>query len=138
MIQAGLLVALLSSAATTVHADPCKAIPDKGPLPAHLGPGTVVEGPVTYVGDGDGLCVALGDTPDRWVEIRLADFYAPELGEPGGPQAKRILERIVLGRRLACRIEKQSYDRAIARCALGAEAVGDLLRRNGAKEGGNR
>ena len=126
----------LTLAAGTAQADPCRAIPDRGPLPAHLRPGAVVQGPVSYVGDGDSLCVALGPSPEQWVEIRLADFYAPELREAGGAEAKAQLERLTRGRRLTCRIQKQSYDRAVARCELNGVAVGDLLRRAGAKEGG--
>ena len=56
------------------------------------------QGPVSYVGDGDGLCIALGPDPSRWVEVRLADFYAPELREPGGRQAKATLDRLTAGR----------------------------------------
>jgi micrococcal nuclease len=132
---AGLAIAALLLA-TAAHADPCTAIPDHGPLPPRLAPGRIVEGPVRYIGDGDGLCIALGPRPDQWVEIRLADFYAPELGEPGGPEAKRALERLVMNRRLSCRIEKQSYDRAVGRCTLNGAPVGELLRRAGVKEGG--
>lgn len=127
---------LFSLPAAAAHADPCKAIPDKGPLPAELRPGTRIEGPVPYVGDGDSLCLALGPAPDRWVEIRLADFYAPELGEPGGPEARRALERLVRHRRLACRIEKRSYDRAVSRCTLDGVPLGDLLRKAQVPEGG--
>jgi hypothetical protein len=80
--------ALLSlPVATTAMADPCKAIPDQGPMPTYLQPGARFSGPVVYVGDGDSLCVGVGPQPDAWVEVRLADFTAPELNEPGGPQA---------------------------------------------------
>lgn len=131
---AGAVCASLIS--TGALADPCKAIPDRGPLPAELRRGSTVEGRVTYVGDGDGLCVARGLLPSQWVEIRLADFYAPELREPGGREAKRALERIAFGKHVSCTIEKQSYDRAVARCTLNGVAIGRLLRQDGVKEGG--
>jgi micrococcal nuclease len=118
-------------------ADPCKAIPDKGPMPAHLKPGSTFSGAVSYVGDGDGLCVALGPSPTDWVEVRIADFYAPELHEPGGQEAKTALERITKGRRVECRAIRQSYDRVVARCALQGRSLGDLMRSAGVRGGGN-
>lgn len=84
-------------------ADPCKAIPDKGLMPADLAAGRSFSGPVVYIGDGDSLCVDVGGRgPESWVEVRLADFYARELREAGDPQAKGTLARIVGGRRVTC------------------------------------
>jgi micrococcal nuclease len=129
--------ALLSLSATTAAlADPCKAIPDKGPIPAHLKPGSTFSGPVSYVGDGDSLCVALGPSPTDWVEVRVSDFYAPELQEPGGQDAKTALERITKDRRVECRAIRQSYDRVVARCAVQGKSLGDLMRRAGVPDGG--
>jgi hypothetical protein len=62
-------------------------------MPSYLHRGAHVSGPVVYVGDGDSLCVAVGQGPANWVEIRLEDFYAPELHSPTGPAAKAALER---------------------------------------------
>ncbi len=39
---------------------------------------------VRYVGDGDSLCVGKTTDPNAWIEVRLADFNAPELHEDGG------------------------------------------------------
>lgn len=75
-------------------AAPALADPCEGALPAR---NTGFEGIVRYVGDGDGLCVGPAGRPDRWIGVRLADFYAPELHERGGQDAKRRLERLVLG-----------------------------------------
>ncbi|MBU1374886.1 MAG: nuclease, partial [Alphaproteobacteria bacterium] len=113
-----------------------KAIPDRGPLPADLAKGRRFEGPVVYVGDGDSLCVGLGRTPDRWVEVRLADFYAPELSEPQGPAGKAILQRLTKGRRVSCVADHRSYDRVVATCRLGGQLLSDQLRRAGAPQGG--
>lgn len=129
----GLGMTLVGSVAL---ADPCTAIPDRGPMPAYLHRGAAFFGPVVYVGDGDGLCVAVGATPDQWVEVRLADFYAPELSEPGGPAAKRALETLVMGKAVSCIAQKRSYDRVVASCRLNGQNIGDRLRRNGAMEGG--
>jgi endonuclease YncB( thermonuclease family) len=94
-LPCGIILAFAGSSATM--ADPCEAIPQKGPMPSFLQSGASFSGPVVYVGDGDGLCVALGPDATDWVEVRLADFYAPELQEPGGEAAKSALSRIVAG-----------------------------------------
>ncbi|MDZ4373404.1 MAG: nuclease [Phenylobacterium sp.] len=95
-------------------------------------------GPVTYVGDGDSLCVAIGASPAEWVEVRVSDFYAPELREPGGREAKAALERIAKGREVECQAIRQSYDRVVALCTLEGRTLGDLMRAAGVSEGGNR
>lgn len=126
----------LAAFATSATADPCKAIPDKGPMPANLHRGAEFGGPVVYVGDGDGLCVAVGAGPGNWVEVRLADFYAPELAEPGGAQAKQVLEDLALGEPAVCIAQKKSYDRVVAVCRLRGVSVGDLMRGKGVPEAG--
>ena len=124
-----IIAACLAGAwASSAIADPCEgALPSKG---------TAFSGVVRYVGDGDGLCVGPAGQPASWIEIRLADFYAPELHEPGGIEAKRRLERIVMGKTLACRAGRRSYDRVVATCTLGGRPVGTLLRAAGGAEGG--
>jgi micrococcal nuclease len=109
-------------------ADPCEA-----PLPKA---GTVFSGVVRYIGDGDGLCVGPAGRPDRWIEVRLADFYAPELHDSGGRDAKDRLARLASGRTLVCRAGRRSYDRVVAACTLGGRPLGDLLRVAGGVEGG--
>lgn len=105
-------------------------------MPPYLSPGSTFSGPVVYVGDGDSLCVAVGQGPQNWVEVRLEDFYAPELHDPAGPAAKRTLKRIAMGKRAVCRADHQSYDRVVARCEIGGRSVGDLMRAAGVAEGG--
>jgi micrococcal nuclease len=122
--------------ASPVLADPCKAIPDRGPMRPEVRPGAVFNGPVVYVGDADSLCVALGRAPDRWVEVRLADFYGPELQEPSGKAAKASLERIAMGRTVICTASHRSYDRVVARCTLQGVSLGDRMRAAGVAEGG--
>jgi len=133
---AAMLCALVLGSASTTFADPCKAIPDRGPAPSYLSAGAAFSGPVVYVGDGDSLCVALGEGPKTWVEVRLADFYAPESNEARGASAKAALARIALGRRAVCRAGHQSYDRMVARCEIGGRSIGDLMRSAGVAEGG--
>ena len=117
-------------------ADPCLAVPDAGPAPPSLSPGSRFSGPVVHIIDGDGLCVDTGGGPTGWVEVRLADFYAPELSSPEGPAAKRSLEQLSFGRRLECVAQKQSYDRIVAQCRLEGRLLGELLRELGGDEGG--
>ncbi|WP_278069873.1 thermonuclease family protein [Brevundimonas sanguinis] len=136
-----LRIALTAAAvlfATPVLADPCKRIPDRGPMPPELAPGRAFAGPVVYVGDGDSLCVETipGRGGDGWVEVRLADFYAPELSEPGGRASRDALTDIAMRRRVNCIAGRRSYDRVVARCALNGTSLGRLMRRRGLREGG--
>ena len=136
-----LAVSMLACAGPAL-ADPCKAIPDRGPPPAWARPGYSVTGPARYVADGDSLCVGPSKDPATWVEIRLVDFFAPELAEPGGPSAKGALERLTRGRTVTCTAVRGrsgravSYDRLIAVCRLGGASLGELMRRSGVSEGG--
>ncbi|MBC6983794.1 thermonuclease family protein [Caulobacter sp. 17J80-11] len=123
------LGAVLSLASCGVaSADPCTA-----KLPPA---GTTVQGEVRYIGDGDSLCIGRTSDPAEWIEIRLADFNAPELSEEGGQEAKATLIRLVKGRRAICQVEGRSYDRAVARCSVNAQSIGDEMRRAGIVEGG--
>lgn len=117
-------------------ADPCEAIPAKGPLPTHFSPGSVFSGRVTYVGDGDSLCVAQGVGRHDWIEVRLADFYAPELNGLRGEEAKQALSQLALGKPVICEAQHRSYDRIVARCTINGVPLGDTLRARGVPEGG--
>jgi endonuclease YncB( thermonuclease family) len=70
------------------------------------------------------------------VEVRLEDFYAPELNALGGREAKEALESVTKGKRLSCLASHRSYDRIVATCKIGTASVGDLMRRR-VLEGGN-
>lgn len=127
------LAAIITACIAGAWAAPALADPCEGMLPIK---GTIFSGVVRYVGDGDGLCVGPAGRPDRWIEIRLADFYAPELHEAGGADAKRRLERLAMGRTLVCRAGRRSYDRVVAACTIGGRPLGDALRADGGREGG--
>lgn len=120
----------------TALADPCNFIPERGPMPVEVRSRQAFSGPVVYVGDGDSLCVALGPSQSQWAEVRLADFYAPELHDAGGPEAKATLSRLVEGKTVKCIAERRSYDRVVAVCRLRGRSVGDLMRASGVREGG--
>ena len=95
-------------------------------MPASLARGERFSGPVVHVGDGDSLCVA----------VRLADFHAPELREPGGREARAALARIAAGRRVDCVSRGRTWDRVAADCRLAGRSLGDRLRAEGVAEGG--
>lgn len=76
---------IMFSWATAARADPCEGQPPS----SH---GQKFEGVVRYVGDGDSLCVGQSPDPQTWIEVRLADFDAPELHTPQGPIPPKALE----------------------------------------------
>lgn len=129
--------ALALTLATPALADPCKAVGDTGKLPDWLTPTLSFSGLVRYVGDGDSLCVGDNEDPLRWIEVRLRDFRAAELHQPGGREAKSALRDIALGKPVECRAEARSFDRLVATCTLDGVPLGDRLRAAGVPEGGN-
>ena len=136
MIRTATILAALALA-TPALADPCKAIQDRGPMPSYLKRGATFSGPATYVGDGDSLCVAVGQGAANWVEVRVEDFFAPELNAPGGREAKQTLTRLAYGKRAVCTASHRSHDRVVATCRINGVSVGDLMRGAGVVEGGN-
>lgn len=134
------VLALTAAFGATMLAPPALADPCKAPLPKRAG--EVFSAPVRYVGDGDGLCVGPTSDPNTWVEVRLADFDAPELDAPGGREAKARLEGLVRGRTLRCTAERGRqgrvivHDRVIAACTLDGRPLGRLIRARGGVTGG--
>jgi endonuclease YncB( thermonuclease family) len=126
----------LAALPTLAWADPCE-----GALPRRAG--ETFSGQVRYIGDGDSLCVGNSTDPATWVEVRLADFNAPELHSDLGQAAKTALERLAMGQQARCVATRGrngrvvSYDRVIAICSIGGRRLGDALRASGAREGGN-
>lgn len=130
-----ILAALASLMAGAAQADPCEA-----PVSGYR-PGQVITAPIIYAGDGDSFCLALGRDPSRWLEVREARWFAPELREPGGQEAKRVMDRLV-GRRAVCTVERgrggstRSYDRVIAACRVEGLPIAEHMRRAGIAPGG--
>jgi len=132
-----LLLALAVSAYSgAARADPCEA-----PVNRYQ-PGDQFSGQVRYIGDGDSLCVGASADPRQWIEVRLADFDAPELSEPNGPRGKAMLRTLAAGKPARCTAvagrngRTVSYDRVIAVCRIEGRSLGDLLRARGAPQGG--
>jgi endonuclease YncB( thermonuclease family) len=132
-----LATAIISLASPLVaRADPCE-----GRLPSRHG--ETFSGTVRYVGDGDSLCVGRTSNPNEWIEVRLADFDAPELREREGRRSRDILTSLSRGRLVECTATRGrrgrvvSHDRVIATCRIGGRRLGDLLRAQRAPQGGN-
>lgn len=127
---------LFLCAPVLAFADPCE-----GPLPSTAG--AEFSGVVRYVGDGDSLCIGASRDPATWIEVRLADFNAPELHSEGGQAARAALERLAMGQQARCVATRgrnrrvRSYDRVIATCRIGGRGIGEALRAAGVREGGN-
>jgi hypothetical protein len=94
----------------------------------------VFAGVVKYVGDGDSLCVGSSSDARSWIEVRLADFDAPELSTTEGKRGKAILEHEAIGRQVSCTVTKgrngktTTYDRVLAVCSIGGTTIGAALR----------
>lgn len=117
-------------------ADPCEAS-----LPAKAG--TVFTGIVQYIVDGDGICVGSSSEADTWIEVRLADFDAPELKTEDGQSAKAEMTRLAKGKQAECVTtpgrsgKTTSYDRVIASCSIDGANLASLMREADVPEGGN-
>jgi len=134
MIRLVLTASILAAAAPAL-ADPCTA-----PVDGYKSSQRIT-GQVRYAGDGDSLCVGPSSDPRSWVEIREARWFAPELHEAGGRQAKAVMDSLV-GRHATCIVERgrngstRSYDRVIAACAVDGRPIGKIMTRAGIAEGG--
>jgi endonuclease YncB( thermonuclease family) len=98
----------------TAYADPCRA-----PLPTQEG--TLFTGTVTHIIDGDSLCVSVPGQRSS-IEVRLADYDAPELNTSAGQNAYKLAIIKWLDMPVTCRVTRgrngqtTSYDRVIATC----------------------
>jgi endonuclease YncB( thermonuclease family) len=140
-LDLGLPAVAFGAAIALMTASPARADPCEGRLPSRAG--QQFSGPVRYVGDGDGLCVGNSTDPSTWIEVRLADFDAPELHSADGRRSKGFLEQVAFGQTVNCEARRGRsgrvivYDRVIAVCRVGDRSIGDLLRGLHAPEGGN-
>lgn len=135
MLRLTVTLALVATSAPA-FADTCNA-----PLPKDgdrvMGSGDRLTGWVTFIIDGDSFCVSTTPpaTPHSSFEVRLGDFNAPELGEPGGHGAKDALSKLTLGQKVECWLDDQDkLNRIVAVCTLCHENIGDLLRAQGVRE----
>ena len=116
VIIAGFALAVSAGAAHASEA--CGA-----PAPAI---GAEVHGPVLHVLDGNHLCVALGETPDEWLEVELPDARLTKAsGNPDG-NPRGALMSVAFARNVTCRIVDRTANGAVASCSLDGQQLGDL------------
>lgn len=93
------------------------------PIPA---PGTEVHGPVLNVLDGRRLCVALGATPDRWLEIELADPALTRTADLAGGNPRGALMAAAFAQNVTCTVVDIQGGRALGACRLDGASVAEL------------
>lgn len=131
----------IASTALALWAAPAFADPCEGKLPTKTG--AAFAGTVRYVVDGDGFCVGKSDDPATWIEVRLLDFDAPEIGTAKGRAAKSVLSRELMDKAVSCSVGKgrggktTSFDRVHAVCSRSGKSVALILKSAGVEEGGN-
>ncbi|HEX7114722.1 MAG TPA: thermonuclease family protein [Steroidobacter sp.] len=102
--------------------------PDNPPRPGDEG---VFYGPLVRVGDGDTLYVKVQGVV---MEFRLAEVDAPELAQPYGEQAKRVLTELLAGadRIVLMPFDTDRYGRTVAHVWAGKTHVNAEMIRRGA------
>lgn len=91
----------------------------------------LLEGRVTYVGDGDSLWLAPA-TPGAPVELRLVGIDAPEICQAWGPEARRALSEWVLGRQVSVEtVGRDVHGRTLGTVYLDARNINLLLVQEG-------
>jgi hypothetical protein len=88
--------------------------------------GTEVRGPVLHVADGKHLCVALGETPDKWLEVELPDSGLIRAASHADANPRGALMSVAFAQNVTCRILDRAGDRAVASCRLDGQPVGGL------------
>lgn len=84
-------------------------------------PAWALDGPARVV-DGDTIVIARE-------RIRIQNFNAPEMNQPGGPQAKARMEALTRGKVVHCDGKaRDRYARLVARCEVDGVDLGKALR----------
>lgn len=84
-------------------------------------PALAMDGPARVI-DGDTLVIA-------HERIRLQNFNAPEMDQPGGQQAKARLQAITRGKTVHCDGKaRDKYARLVARCSVNGVDIGKEMR----------
>lgn len=78
--------------------------------------------------DGDTIVVARE-------RVRLRNFDAPELSDPGGPEASQTLAAIIAGRQVHCDpVARDRYGRTVALCQVDGLDLGKAMRAAGVRQ----
>ena len=116
-----ILVVALGACAGAARAGPCAA-----PAPAV---GAEIHGPVLHVLDGKRLCVALGETPDRWVELTLNDAGLVEAADVTDPNPRGTLMALAFAQNVTCKVTGIEAGHAVAACSLDGRPLADPARK---------
>jgi hypothetical protein len=90
------------------------------------GVGAEIHGPVLQVLDSERLCVALGASPDQWVEVALAP--EPLRKTSTHPANRGSLMAVAFAQNISCRIQGEAEGLPIATCRLDGQSVRTLTR----------
>lgn len=88
--------------------------------------GAQLHGPVLHVLDADHLCVALGATPDQWVEIQLAP--EPVATTATLQPSRGSLMAVAFAQTVTCRVVDRAGDLPVAACRLDDQSLRGLTR----------
>ena len=81
-----------------------------------------LDGPARVV-DGDTLVI-------DHQRIRIQNFNAPEMNEPGGPEARAKMQALTSGHIVHCDPKaRDKYARIVARCSVDGVDLGKAMRR---------
>ena len=111
----------LGACAGAARAGPCAA-----PVPAV---GAEIHGPVLHVLDGRRLCVALGETPDRWVELTLNDAGLVQASDVADANPRGTLMALAFAQNVTCKVTGIEAGRALAACSLDGRPLVDPARK---------
>lgn len=108
-------------------AGPCQApAPDVG---------AELHGPVLHVLDGRRLCIALGATPDRWVEVEVAEAGLTQ-ATSASPRPRGDLMAAAFGQNVTCKVVGRGTGAPLAACTLNGQSVDKLADRAHAARAG--
>lgn len=96
--------------------------------------GTEIHGPVLQVLDSERLCVALGATPDQWIEVRLAP--EPLQKTSAYPANRGSLMAVAFAQNITCKIVDQAGGLPVAACKVEDQSVRALTRQPAAYTAG--
>ena len=100
----------------------CHKTMNKSELPK---PGTLLEGQVTHVRDGDTIEV-------NGIAIRLSALDCPERGTRDGEYANRLAQQFLTTKAVCELTGAKTYDRLVGYCIVGGQDFGLFMMRNSA------
>ena len=97
-----------------------------GPAKATSAASGAVEGVISRVTDGDSLW--LQPTGKAPIEVRLRDMDAPEICQDYGPEAKKALEQMALGKTATLTVNaRDQHGRSVGRVMVDGQSLSKLM-----------